>query len=82
MFERLLSLNFISNKENLILNGPTGCGKSFLAQCLGIKACQMLRRTLYFNTSRFFDMARLAKLEGTYHKLLNRIQRNRAVDTR
>ena len=75
MFERLLGLNFISKKENLILNGPTGCGKSFLAQCLGVKACQMLHKTLYCNTSRFFDMARLAQLEGTYHKFLNRIQR-------
>jgi DNA replication protein DnaC len=75
MFERLLSLNFISNKENIILNGSTGCGKSFLAQCLGVKACQMLRKTFYFRTSRFFDMARLAKLEGTYHKLLDRVQK-------
>ena len=74
-FERLLSLNFINKKENLIITGPTGSGKSFLAQCLGIKACQLLNKTIYYNTARFFDIAKLAKLEGTYHKLIKRIQR-------
>lgn len=74
-FERLLSLNFMSKKENLIITGPTGCGKSFLAQSIGVKACQMLHKTIYYNTSRFFDAAKLAKLEGNYHKLIQRIQR-------
>lgn len=74
-FERLLSLNFIKRKENLIITGPTGCGKSFLAQAIGVKACQLLNKTMYYNTARFFDLAKLAKLEGNYHKLVKRIQR-------
>lgn len=40
---------------------------------MGVKACQMLIKTYYFNTSKFFDMARLARLDGTYHKLLKRL---------
>ncbi len=75
MFERLLTLGFVNRKENIILTGPSGSGKSFLAQCLGVKACQMLMKTYYFNTSKFFDMARLARLDGTYHKLLKRLER-------
>jgi DNA replication protein DnaC len=74
-FERLLSLNFINKKENIIITGLAGCGKSFLSQSLGVKACQMLHKTLYYNTARFFDMAKLAKLQGTYHKMVRRIQK-------
>lgn len=74
-FERLLSLNFLQKKENLIITGSSGCGKSFLAQSIGVKACQMLHRTLYYNTARFFDQAKLAKLQGTYYKLIKRIQK-------
>lgn len=75
VFERLLGLGFIRNRENIILTGATGCGKSHLAQCLGVKACQFRYKTLYYNTSRFFDTVRLAKLEGTYHNLLKKLEK-------
>jgi len=71
--ERLLTLQFISNSENIIITGPTGSGKSYLAQCLGIKACQLLHRTLYYPTSRFLDKVKLAKLDGSYSKMIRAI---------
>ncbi len=74
-FERLLSLNFISRRENIIITGSTGCGKSFIAQSIGVKACQLLHKTLYYNSARFFDLAKLAKLDGSYHKLVKKLQR-------
>jgi len=74
-FERLLSLNFISKNENIIVTGPTGCGKSWIVQAIGVKACQLLNKTLYYNSTRFFDLAKLAKLDGSYQKLIKRLQR-------
>jgi len=71
--DRLLTLQFLSNAENIIITGPTGSGKSYLAQCLGVQACQMLHRTLYFPTSRFLDNVKLAKLDGTYSKMIKSI---------
>jgi len=37
-FNNLLSLNFIRSNENIILTGPTGMGKSYLAQAIGVHA--------------------------------------------
>ncbi|WP_057937884.1 IS21-like element helper ATPase IstB [Algoriphagus resistens] len=79
LFERLLGLGFIKNKTNILITGATGSGKSYLAQCLGGQACQNKYRTLYYNTARFFDSVRLAKLEGTYHKLLKKLEKTQVL---
>ena len=52
--KRLASLNFIDQSHNIILFGPTGVGKSFLAQAIGYKACQMGIDTLFFPLNKFF----------------------------
>ena len=70
MVGRLLSLNFVKKAENLIITGPTGTGKSWLGQAIGRQACLMLLKTRYYGTARFFDAAKLAKLEGSWPKLL------------
>jgi DNA replication protein DnaC len=74
LFERLVSLDFIKKNENIIITGPTGCGKSYLAQALGVHACQMMIKTLYYNTARLMDEIKLAKLQGNYLSLLKKLQ--------
>lgn len=73
MIGRLLSLNFVRKAENLIITGPTGTGKSWLGQAIGRQACLMLYKTRYFVTARFFDEAKLAKLDGSWPKLLKNL---------
>lgn len=73
--QRLLSLSFLKNAENIIITGATGGGKSYLGQAIGNQACQMLYKVRYFVTARFFDKAKLAQLEGTYPKLLKQIHK-------
>jgi len=73
-FDRLASLDFIKQKQNLIITGPTGTGKSYIAQALGRKACLALFKTKYFPTHNLFDQIKLAILQGTYHKMLKKIQ--------
>ena len=75
MFERLLSLLFLKQHENIIITGATGVGKSYLAQVLGHVSCQYKNRVLYYNSSILMDKIRLAKLEGSYIKLIKNIQR-------
>lgn len=73
VIQRLLSLIFMKSHENIIITGSTGVGKSYIAQAIGNQACQMLNTTYYFIASRLFDEARLAKLEGTYLKMIKKI---------
>ncbi|MDM8162228.1 IS21-like element helper ATPase IstB [Labilibaculum sp. K2S] len=75
VLERLTSLDFLKRKENLIITGLTGTGKSYIAQALGHRACLMQHKTLYYNTTRLMDDVRLARTEGTYIKLLVRIEK-------
>ena len=74
-FDRLATLNFLDKKENLIITGATGTGKSYLAQALGHQACLCIFKTKYFTTMQLMDEINLAKLQGTYHKLIRTIQR-------
>lgn len=74
-FLRLLSLRFISQAENIIINGPTGVGKSYLAQAIGVNACLQSIKTLYFACSEMMEKIKLAKLDGTYINFLKRIQK-------
>jgi DNA replication protein DnaC len=71
----LADCTYIKRAENLLITGATGCGKSFLACALGHQACLMGYKPLYLNMNRFIEMIMLAKLDGTFIKLLNRIER-------
>jgi DNA replication protein DnaC len=74
VFERLLSLQFIKQGENLIITGPSGIGKSFLAQAIGQSAVRNLIKTSYFNTGKLHEEIKLSKIQGNYIKLLKKIQ--------
>jgi len=43
----IANMGFMSTSTNLILTGPTGSGKTYLASALGIEACKKEYRTLY-----------------------------------
>jgi len=76
--EKLLAVadcGFIDRAENILITGATGTGKSFLACALGRQACTLGYRTLYFGINRFLEKISLSKLDGTYIKLLNQIEK-------
>jgi len=67
--------SFIERSENLLLTGKTGCGKSFLACAIGRQACTFGYRTLYFGINRFLEKISSSKLDGSFIKLLNQIEK-------
>jgi len=75
LINKLSLLEFIRNKKNVILTGPAGIGKSYIAQALGHQACTQGYRCLYQNTARFIAMLSLAKMDGTYLRHLRRIEK-------
>ena len=73
---RLLSLTFIKQAENIIITGLTGTGKSYLAQCIGTKACEMLNKVSYYPMSELSDTIELMHLQGNYSRWIKRIQQS------
>ena len=71
----LLQCDYIKYGEPVLITGPTGCGKSYLACALAHQACIQGYRTQYFNMNRFIEKVTLAKLDGTYLKQLNHWER-------
>ena len=72
---QLADCSYIERAENLFITGATGCGKSYIACALGNQACLMGYRTLYFNMNRFYEQIAVAKVDGSYIKWTNRIQK-------
>lgn len=67
---RLADCLWIKDHTNLIITGPTGVGKSYLACAFAQKACREGYSALYFRMSKLFEDLALAKGDGRYLKLL------------
>jgi len=72
---RLAEGEFIKRKENIIITGSTGIGKSYLASALGHHACSMGYRVLYQHSTKLFARLKIAKADGTILKELAKIER-------
>ncbi len=67
---RLAGCDWIKERHNLIITGPTGVGKTYLACAFAQKACREGFNTLYLRTTKLFEDLALAKGDGRYLKLL------------
>ena len=72
---RLSQCSWLKKKENIIITGPTGVGKSFLACALGHQACFYGFKVRYFGARKLFAFLKMNKVDGTYAKELAKIQK-------
>ena len=79
LFQRLIAGDWIEAPHNLIIEGPTGVGKSWLACALGNKACRDNRSVLYQRVPKLFPDLALARGDGRYRRLMKRLGKVRLL---
>lgn len=72
LIEELSTGDYISKGAPILITGASGSGKSFLASALGHQACYLGKSVSYYNTQKLNAKLRLAKIDGTYTKLIEK----------
>ena len=69
----LATCAYIKGGIPVIITGPAGTGKSWLATALGHQACMLGFKVRYYNIFKLFEQIAMARMEGTLTKFFNRI---------
>jgi DNA replication protein DnaC len=73
LIEQLSGCDWVQHHQNVIITGPTGCGKTFVACALAHKACREGHGVLYFYAPKLFRSLSGAHADGSLTALLKRI---------
>lgn len=70
---RLSAGDWIKHAQNIIVTGPTGSGKTYLACAMANKACRNGYSAFYTRAPRLFQEIAIAKGDGSYPRLMNKM---------
>ena len=73
---RLSDGAFVKSGDNVLITGPTGVGKSYIATALGHHACQLGYKVNYFIAQKLFTMLRMSRADESYLRQLKRLERH------
>jgi DNA replication protein DnaC len=79
LFHKLAGCDWIRQSQHLVISGPTGVGKSWLACALGHKACREGVSVLYRRASRLFAELATARGEGRLPRMLATLERTKLL---
>ena len=73
LIRELSSCTFIEKKQNLFILGPSGVGKSHLAQAFGHQACRREHEVLFYGTYQLFEWIYAGRGDGTHKRRLAQV---------
>ncbi|MCA9917428.1 MAG: IS21-like element helper ATPase IstB [Anaerolineales bacterium] len=76
---QLSQSEWVGQRLNMLVLGPTGAGKTYLAAALGRAACEAGYTVLYTRTSRLLQSIKLAQADGSFPQLLQRLSRTQLL---
>lgn len=79
LFQSLLTGKWITDKRNLMITGPCGVGKTWLACALAQAACRDGTTVLYKRTTRLFDELELAHGDGRFPRLFKSLTKTQLL---
>jgi DNA replication protein DnaC len=74
-FKELALLNFYHRALSLIIDGPTGVGKTELALALGHRLCAQGISVQFYSVNLFFEEIMAARVGGTYLKFVEKLRK-------